>query len=929
MKTVKSFATSRWRYATALVGCSVFFWAFFSPVIFGGRYLTWGDGLPLALPAFLGRHELWEPNIMLGYPWASNLNGYWYPLAWLRLIPNSFNAYMTAAYVLAAFGVYGLVSSLTRSTVAAIVASGAYTLGGFMTSHSGHYDIVQPAAWTPFVMWSLVELKSSVRMRWIAAAAIGIAMVAIAGQPQVLVYTLFLALAYVITMSVGSSRDPRFFKSGVFSVGLGLATAAVALLPAAELAHESVRAKLTLSDFLAFSAPPVEIPIRLFFPYFLGGTNSPVYPFSTDGSAFTELSIFVGIASLVFALLAVMTMWFSREVRFWCIASLVALILSTGDGLRLGWFFYHVPILNLFRAQGRHALEFTLSAAVLSGFGVAAVERGRARLRQVVLAILLVGALMAATLAGICLLYGDFAREVAATTGTALPIVPWRNPALGIPIFIFLCVGAAIVAWSRRPMLWTLQALLLGSVALDMAAFAWFGPWRVAAVAPSDLAPPHYVSSLRADLDRTDMRLLSTTGALPPAVVPPNISLLWGIPAAGGYVQLELARMAAFLEMSPTGAVDSEIYTRDGDQALDLAAVRYVATTSASAGDRPVFAPFAGADLNERIGAPALVPTKTFRISFPNSLYVTRVALVSNMGDSTMIADRTPVADILIKDAHRRTVILSVLAGRDTSEVAYDRPDVRPLVKHARAPLFSTDGFYHSYITSYALPKRTLVRSLAIHWLYSNLTHGVLTIDWLSFLDDATRRARPITIETILVSDSTRWRRIAGTAPDAVFENRAAHSRAWIVHRVVPSTPEEALAAIRQGSYDTRRVALVEDAPRFENRAATGRERVTVTELGPMSETLDVTCASSCFVVTSDTYYQGWDATVDGAPAEIYRADYALRGVFVPPGNHRLRFEYHPKTVAAGAVITVLALGVISFLSFASFASRRANAAQG
>jgi hypothetical protein len=433
----------------------------------------------------------------------------------------------------------------------------------------------------------------------------------------------------------------------------------------------------------------------------------------------------------------------------------------------------------------------------------------------------------------------------------------------------------------------------------------------VLAVAPSDLAPPPYIASLRTDLERTHMRLLSLKGTLPPMVVPPNVSLLWGIPAAGGYVQLELARTAAFLEMQPYGAVESDIYTRDRDQALDLAAVRYIATSAASPRDRRLDAPFDEDDLNQKVGAPALVPSDTFHVTFPNPIDATRIMLVSSMGDSTGIADRAHVADVVVTGKDGRAAVFPVLSGRDTSEVAYDRPDVRPVVKHARAPIFSTTGPFHNYIASYILPDRTLVRSVAIPWRYTNLRHGILTIDKVSLVDDASRAAHPVTTESVLESDTSRWRRIGGTDPDALFENRTARPRAWIVHRVVASAPEQALAAIRQGSYDTRKVALVEGSRNFENHAEAGRESVTVVQLAPMSEELDVNCASSCFVVTSDTYYHGWGATIDGVPTAVYRTDYALRGVFVPSGYHRLRFEYRPRAVDEGATITLLALGAI------------------
>ena len=45
----------------------------------------------------------------------------------------------------------------------------------------------------------------------------------------------------------------------------------------------------------------------------------------------------------------------------------------------------------------------------------------------------------------------------------------------------------------------------------------------------------------------------------------------------------------------------------------------------------------------------------------------------------------------------------------------------------------------------------------------------------------------------------------------------------------------------------------------------------------------------------SEVYYPaGWMATLDGQPAEIARADYLLRAVPVPAGEHTLRMRFDP-----------------------------------
>lgn len=61
-------------------------------------------------------------------------------------------------------------------------------------------------------------------------------------------------------------------------------------------------------------------------------------------------------------------------------------------------------------------------------------------------------------------------------------------------------------------------------------------------------------------------------------------------------------------------------------------------------------------------------------------------------------------------------------------------------------------------------------------------------------------------------------------------------------------------------------------------------------------------------LVLADTFAPGWRAEVDGAPAAIRPADVAFRGVVLPPGPHRVRFAYRPRSVVAGGALAAAAL---------------------
>ena len=69
--------------------------------------------------------------------------------------------------------------------------------------------------------------------------------------------------------------------------------------------------------------------------------------------------------------------------------------------------------------------------------------------------------------------------------------------------------------------------------------------------------------------------------------------------------------------------------------------------------------------------------------------------------------------------------------------------------------------------------------------------------------------------------------------------------------------------------------------------------------------------------VFSEIYYpDGWHATIDGKPADIARANYILRSMYIPAGKHTIEMRFDPKSlhvteaIAYGA-LALLVIGVI------------------
>ena len=930
-------ARRRLLLGAVLVGAAplVVFWR----ATIGEVMLASGDALVYFMPMrqmaaqylAAGHLPLWNPYQFSGFPFlAASQPAVLHPGTLLFLVLPTLwaaNIQMLATYSVAAVGTYVYARSIGCDGIGAALGGLTFAFNGFMIGHLGHTGVVQSAALLPVLLVCLERQRETVRFGALAGGAAAIAIAIFAGHPQVplllvltgAVYTAFVALA-----DRPASRW-RFALAGAATLACGLLLGAVQLFPTAELADESVRAAPTFEQFVSFALPVQQIPMML-MPFLFGGNWDHAY--FGEWSLPHELCGYTGLAALMLAAAALRYVWRDRLTLFWLVVAVVSFLLTLGAATPLARLAYHIPVVNLFRGAARNFLLFDMAIAVLAAQGL---SRAGAALRgPLVAAALAVGGATLAV-AGLAVVYGQriWGRLADANLpgGFSLPLLAdafsLRNPALLVPIVLAVATTLAVLAMARRatPLR---RSLVLGIQAVDLVALV--------AMLPRDLLPgvrvgipPMYVKFLLSQhVDPAAERIAAVfpgtyrTGR--------NDFALWNVAQVNGYDPLILARYRDLAGgMTYFGTIEDWVLARQ-PAFLDLLNTGYIVSTMPPC---QLGQPLPAIDrLQQKINLSATTDEPLI-LALPKPVSTAQLALVSYLSHAAALPDGTPVARIVLENDSQTPAELLVRAGEHTSEWARRRPNVAAAVRH-REPTVDerfSDGIGETFLATLPLPEPRLVSALRIEALVPGVR---FTIARLSLQDAAAGVSCPLTALHAALADRDRWETVFNAEGYVVvLHNRKRLPRAWLVGRTERQPADAVLRTIQTGGFadgrrfDPRLEALVEDEPGREFGPLDPESSARIARYEPNRVELETHSAAPAFLMLSDVFFPGWSASVDGVPATLVRADYALRGVAVPAGEHRVEIVYRPRVVLTGAIISALTAAALVVVGVARVAARR------
>ncbi|MCL4369786.1 MAG: oligosaccharide flippase family protein, partial [Chloroflexi bacterium] len=161
-----------------------------------------------------------------------------------------------------------------------------------------------------------------------------------------------------------------------------------------------------------------------------------------------------------------------------------------------------------------------------------------------------------------------------------------------------------------------------------------------------------------------------------------------------------------------------------------------------------------------------------------------------------------------------------------------------------------------------------------------------------------------------------------------VYRNPGAMPRAFLAFSAESvASPADSLARLKAGGFDPRQHIVLEGAEgKTLPKAGGPAEAAEIVTYSPQRVVITTQTAGPAVLVLLDSYFPGWQASIDGVDTTIYRAQHNFRGVLVGSGSHTVEFRYRPLSFRLGLLASGLA-GLVLLLLLAMWAWQRARPA--
>lgn len=147
-----------------------------------------------------------------------------------------------------------------------------------------------------------------------------------------------------------------------------------------------------------------------------------------------------------------------------------------------------------------------------------------------------------------------------------------------------------------------------------------------------------------------------------------------------------------------------------------------------------------------------------------------------------------------------------------------------------------------------------------------------------------------------------------------LYTNTTAILRPSLFYAYEKVSQDKILQRFYDPTFDFRKKLLLEEDIIEMKNSPQGSGTVSVITDYPNELEFAIQTSQPALLFLSDNYYPGWYAYVDGKQTNIYRSNYTFRSVFIPTGEHVVRFIYQPTSFYLGLALALV--GILLLMSY-------------
>jgi uncharacterized membrane protein YfhO len=508
-----------------------------------------------------GHLPLWNKYSFTGYPlFAIYPAGVMSPTFLLYFILPKIWAWTTqvvAQHVLAAFFTYLLLRHLKLGKFSSAFGGLIYAFSGFNMIWSQWNSHTLVASWIPLILYIADRFNKEKRIIWGAFLSVCIAVHVFSGYPQIVLYSVFVVLAWVFIRSK-RNKFAALVKTSVF-IAIGLLLTSIQTFPAFELFRNSQRALEALDTDLVFL--PLQNLITFFAPDYFG--NHSTGNFWGIGN-YTLNTGYSGLVAFILASIGLLINRNSKVAKYFFTLFLLGLLLSLQNPI--SQLLTSLPFVGGAASPTRILILLNLSVSVLAAFGVESLLNKKSFniLAAVLLPVVVVFGVLIGSIYALYCYPGLIGEGYLLDVGLRNLILP-----------VILLVTSILTLFVHRKAGDLSKLLVVFIATLAMFELFRFG-WKYMSFSKIDHVYPKTPSiEYLTDLEKP-YRLTAVN------TIPANMWTIYGIESSAGYDNLYSNLYAKYIAVSNSGNVDATPQSRYASldkyssKMLDITNARYL-----------------------------------------------------------------------------------------------------------------------------------------------------------------------------------------------------------------------------------------------------------------------------------------------------------------------------------------------------------------